>query len=291
MTTSGLAVPPRAAPPRVPRLEPEPSIPLRPPERGRTSFGRILGWSLLVSLLLHLLFFTLSPVFVIVGVPESDSAAADPEPRAFGMEMIVAIPSENAPEDPPTVLPDERPVPAFQRPLPERSPPQSGAASEPPSVAPEPGRRGSASEVLRPGLRDSRLYVAPRHFPDLEKTEHERYLEHLQARIDAVNDSMNIASARNRQTRDWVITDASGRRWGMSSEGLHLGGVTLPPELVPRPRATGDNQSIEAERERQRRRDEIQRQEESAERRDVRDERTGAIREGEDRRRSGGGGR
>src|SRR5690606_15748281 len=114
----------------------------------------------------------------------------------------------------------------------------------------------------RPGFRDPRLYVDPA-VEALKRTDtrsnHERYMEHLTARIQASNDSAGVASRA--PDTDWTVRDGSGRRWGLSEEGLHLGPLTTPPQLVPRPGATGDNASIEAEREERRQREEIERQE------------------------------
>jgi hypothetical protein len=118
------------------------------------------------------------------------------------------------------------------------------------------------------------------------RTDYERYQDHLQARIDAINDSLAVAAARESLTSDWLITDGSGKQWGLSPDGLHLGGVTIPRQLLPLPRATGDNQSLEAGRERDRQRDEIRRQEEERERRQIQEERQEAIRE-QQRERSG----
>jgi len=282
MTTSGLASPPRAASSRASRPESKPPPPpQRRPPRERPSFERVLGWSLLGSIALHFLILLLSPAFVTIGVPGGDMASLAPEARPFGMQAIVAIPSEDAPDDPPPTTVEERVLPTFQAPAPDRpTATRPGDSPAPFTPTADPGQRQSSGDALRPGLRDSRLYVNPRNrFPELEKTEHERYMEHLQARIDAVNDSMNIASARERRTSDWTVTDGSGNTWGVSSQGLHLGGITVPRELLPLPAPTGDNQMLEAERERQRQRDEIQRQGEASDRRNTQNERRNAVRD------------
>jgi hypothetical protein len=118
------------------------------------------------------------------------------------------------------------------------------------------------------------------------RTDHEEYLERFQARIDAVNDSLGLAAARNRTTSDWTVTDDEGRRWGLSPDGLHLGDVTIPRALLPLPGATGDNASREAAREEERQRQEIIRQEAERQRRETQDER---IREMGNARGSGSG--
>jgi hypothetical protein len=141
------------------------------------------------------------------------------------------------------------------------------------------GAGAAAAASLRPGYRDSRLYVETPLLPDIDKSPEQRYAEHLNARMDAVRDSMAVEAGRADMRPDWVHTDGSGNRWGLSEEGLHLGGITIPRALIPNPRATGDTQSQQAERERQRQRDEIQRQEADRARRATQEERNRAAQE------------
>jgi hypothetical protein len=258
------------------------------------SYERILAWSLAVSAVVHLIFLLLSPLVMQTENPPVGSATvATDAPLPFGLEMIVAIPSENAPDLPvpveavqPTTRPDLAP--------PRDRPAEPGAAPPAPStpgVTPPTDAAPSRSNILRPGYRDPRLYVQPSPYTIDTRTDHERYEEHLQARIDAVNDSMGIATARNRTTADWTTTDSDGDRWGLSSEGLHLGGITIPRQVLPLPAPTGDNASRAAAAERERQRQEIQRQEADRQRRETQRERIEATREEEDRRRATGGGR
>ena len=288
MTTPGLATPPKAARPRVTKPESRPPPPPPPvaPTPPRRSFERVFGWSLAISILAHLLLLLLSPIFIRVEVPPGAGAVSETEtPDAFGLEMIVAIPSENAPEIPVAEQPDEPVVPRFVQPdRPAFVPP---GAVQPPSPVAGDQPRQPASDALRPGYRDSRLYVAPREFPNLELTEHERYMVHLEARIDALNDSMAVAANRERRTADWTVTDRNGNKWGLDDDGLHVGGVTVPRGLIPNPRSTGDNATIQAGRERDRQREEIQRQEQERQRRETQDERIQSTRDAADRARSG----
>lgn len=293
MTSSGLASPPRAAPPRVHKPAPKPPERSRRPERSPPSFERVFAWSLGISLAVHLLLLLLSPLVVQFESPPGAVADQPAAPdQAFGLEMVVPIPSENAPENPPVQErpEDEPPVTPTTRPQLQAPIQPSQGGQTPPADAPAAPSGPSARESIRPGFSDSRLYVTPDEFPELRKTEHERYMERLQARLDAVNDSMGVAAARERRTSDWTYTDGSGRRWGLSPDGLHLGDITVPPYLIPLPAATGDNQSLEAERERLRMREEIQDQEGRRERDETTTDRIDAIRERENQNRQNDGG-
>lgn len=142
----------------------------------------------------------------------------------------------------------------------------------------------SVGESLRPGYRDGRLYVDPRELRvEQAPARHAEYMAHLQARIDALNDSTYGGGPNT----DWTRTDSEGRRWGVSPEGVHLGGITVPRWLLPIPGPTGTNQDMEEDRERARQRGEIIRQEEERAREEARERSRKAA---EERRKRGGGG-
>lgn len=267
------------------------------PPREPVSFDRVFKWSLLLSVGVHLLILVLSPLFIRIGPPPggvvgNESAA----PTFSGLQGIVPIAGDDAGEprvatvvgDAPPVA--ERPTaPSAQTRPPAAAPPRSRAA---PGAAGQQGAaadaganvpRESAGDALRPGFRDSRLWVNPRELRvEQEQSRHERYMDHLQARIDAMNDS---TYGRGPNT-DWTTTDGKGRRWGISEDGIHLGGITIPPQLIPIP-STGSNQKQEEERERNRQRDEIRRQEAARERERAAEESRKAA---ATRRRGGGNG-
>ena len=114
----------------------------------------------------------------------------------------------------------------------------------------------------------------------------QRYREHFQARIDALNDSMYGATGPN---TDWTMKDGSGNRWGVSEDGVHLGPLTIPRALVPFPAASGTNQDLEEAREQQRQREEIDRQEADRERRGALEESRAAAEERRREQQQGGG--
>ena len=296
MTTPQLAPPPRDVAPRAtrPGARAPPSLPgLR--GHARTRAGKALRWALLLSVAVHAALLLLVGDFVVDPSASPETMARRTESVA-GLEWVVPVP-EGAEGDSPPAASEAEPAEAAPRELPRvlRATPGE-PAPEPAAAVPAAGGaaegRGSARDALRPGYQDPRLYVDPDALGVRGEapSSHEKYMEHLQARIDAVNDSMGVVAAREKAAKDWTFRDKNGKRWGLSDEGLHLGGITVPPALVPIPRSTGDNQSIEAGREQQRQRDEIRRQEETRVRRDTMEARSQATRERNDARRPGGGG-
>lgn len=269
---------PRHRAPAPPRLEHERGSmgapPLRPHRRPpRRSFGTVLAAGLLVSAVVHLLVLLLSPIWLRIGEPPGEVALEVDRFERPEIQLVNPVASESAPLEPREAPPLERlplsrsatepPRPAFV--------PRAGARDAPQEQAPAaaPGAPATSSDRLRPGARDPRLWVNPRDISrQPQQSDLQRYQEHLQARIDAVNDSMAVAARENRRTRDWTFKDAQGRTWGIGSGGsINLGDVRIPPGIIPMPAPTGDNQSLERQREIERQREEIRAQEEARERR------------------------
>jgi hypothetical protein len=259
-----------------------PPLPAAPPPRRRRReprWGRVAAWGLAISVGLHLILFLLSPTLFRVDVSRvAGTPASDPD-AVPAMQMIDPVISADAPAEPDEVV-VEAPAPrAATRPSPAAPTP----GDDPPSADPgEPG--AERGDPFAPGFRDGRLYVAPREVEPAEEelTEHERYMRHFQARIDAINDSIAGVTAREAAGTDWTRTDRQGRRWGVSPGELHLGDVTIPlPTGFQAPREREDEA-----RERARTREEIDRQEQDRQVREARDERNRRAAE----RREGGGG-
>lgn len=254
----------------------------------------MLVWSLLVSAAVHVIILVISPLFIGVGVPPGDTAPGDPSsvPVAVGLRAILPVASDGEEAEDPVrdavrteSSPDRRASTAesFAPSPADPASPSGEAAPDAGTAADEETARRSVGEALRPGYSDGRLWVNPRALRvERERSRHEVYMEHLQARIDAANDSIY---GRGPDT-DWTYVDDEGRRWGISEEGVHLGGVTIPRQLLPIPH-TGTNQEQEENRERARQREEIIRQEEERAREEAAEQ---SRRAAERRRKSGGGG-
>ena len=97
---------------------------------------------------------------------------------------------------------------------------------------PVPGGRApgpSAADLLRPRVGDPRLWTVPGAGPPL--TAHDRLRARVQARIDAINDSIRLAAEAERRAKDWTVEGKDGERWGVSPGKIHLGNITLPLPL------------------------------------------------------------
>lgn len=292
MTPTGLASPPQDPELHDPALA-EAGAEARPVIAARMRRAlpqRFIGPPLWISAAAHLIVVVALLLYAQFG-PESTPL---PIGRTATVEYVdLVVPSDLPAAEAPAA--DEPAAPAAEvspdTPAPTQPAAQEPAAGAPPriitsgggeqTVPPEQeagGGGGGVAERLRPGFRDPRLYTDPGlgRLQQPGPSDAQRYQEHLQARIDALNDSMYGGSGPN---TDWTVKDGSGRRWGVSEDGVHLGPLTIPRALVPFPAASGTNQDLEQEREIRRQREEIQRQEADRERRRALQERNAEARE------------
>jgi hypothetical protein len=114
------------------------------------------------------------------------------------------------------------------------------AARARPAARPAPARPAQPAEERADGLtavdrlradavRDPRLWRdhGPAYFLPPETPE-EAIMRGLLPRLALMNDSVALEADRRRRATDWTFTDSEGRRWGISPEGIHLGGLTIP---------------------------------------------------------------
>jgi hypothetical protein len=131
---------------------------------------------------------------------------------------------------------------------------------------------------LGPGYGDRRLVVTPQAVPERVKSEHERYMDHLNSRLGAINDSVADEAAHQRRIHNWLVKDRNGREWGIGEGGVPVvAGVRLPTRIAP-PIYRGRDRE-DAERNAARQRTEIDRQAEDVDRDRSFRERTRATRE------------
>jgi hypothetical protein len=167
------------------------------------------------------------------------------------------------PDRAPTRLPPAPPGAAVRPGFPGAAPAAPGA--RPGTGAPAAGGNGNAIDGdaaggrLGPGYGDRRLVVTPQAVPEREKSDHERYMDQLNARLGAINDSVAEEAAHQRRIHNWTVKDRSGREWGLGEGGVPIiAGHRLPTRVAP-PIYRGRDRE-EAERAAARQRTEIDRQ-------------------------------
>jgi hypothetical protein len=160
--------------------------------------------------------------------------------------------------------------------VPNRLPPvPAGGRGAGPGASVAPGANGAAAGAgaangnaisgdvaggrYGPGYGDRRLVVTPEAVPEREKSEHERYMEHLNGVLGAINDSIADEAARYHRLHNWTVKDHNGREWGIGEGGVPIvAGHRLPTRIAP-PIYQGRDRE-EAERNAARQRTEIERQ-------------------------------
>jgi hypothetical protein len=198
--------------------------------RRRPDERRILLIGLGASLALHLIFVFVSRFVVPFGTSDAGGIAVPPPmPEAGGMEIVAIRPVADAPAAS-TPTPAPTPPETQRPPTVDPRPEAPAAVADAPAVTPTPARDrfAEALEALRPRLLDPRLRPGN---VDALRTDEERAMRRVYARINALNDSILAQMERERRATDWTYTDAEGRRWGVSPGKLHLGGIELPLPL------------------------------------------------------------
>ena len=133
------------------------------------------------------------------------------------------------PDDPDAHAPEPAPIRPVLPNLPARVtvPPGPPVADMTPDAAAGVDRR-SYGERIGPRMVDPELWTRPS--PLAVPFDRDAALrERVAGQLELYNDSVALAQARAARALDWTRTDAEGRRWGISPEGIHLGGFTLPP--------------------------------------------------------------
>ena len=230
----------------------------------------MLAAGLAASLVLHALAVLVSRYVFTVAVPQRQAVPASPtRPMAFpGLRVydVQAVVEETAP--PEEQVAQDRPE------EPSRVPPTRSEAEAEPGEAAEAGpadRTLSPAERLRPrDIGDPRLWAPLPWVVEAPPTPAEAATEHLARRLGELNDSLALEADAARRAVDWTIKGKDGKRWGISPDGIHLGGITLPaPSFGPKSQRERDWEESQGQADRARIRDRFdQRAKELRERKD-----------------------
>lgn len=198
------------------------AFPVRRPRR--PSYRRALRLGLLGSALAHLLVLLLAGRMALER-PSAPRLLPEREPEE-GLLVILFRLAEPPPAEEPPRRPEEelevvRPVPAREPAAPAELP------VEAPAEEPEPERLTNV-ERLRPYMGDERLWVDFRSPITVHHSErYDRAVDALREIIREWLDSLQLSDEQRRRALDWTLGTGDSR-WGISSEGLHLGEITIP---------------------------------------------------------------
>jgi hypothetical protein len=242
----------------------------RPRPRRRID-GRVFLAALVLSALGHLLLvlvFRFEP-----GPPRGTVRPVTTPAELPGMRVVQIVPV-----DEPAVGAD-RPEDEERRERTDAAVPVAPRAATPatPPVAPADGRAiaPTVRERIETRLGDRRIWVRAEELLPPPVSAEEAALARIEGRFSTLADSLAAEAAAAERALDWTVRDGSGGRWGVSPQGLHLGGVTVPiPFQFSTPPGRRDEMT-----DRVRRWGEIERQAGQADVNDTFEDRVRAIRE------------
>mgnify|MGYP001053951341 CR=1 FL=1 len=252
MTSPALKRSPAPSAPPTPQSAPAPW----PTLRRRRSHRKVLAAGLMASLALHVLAVLVSRYFFTVAAPYREAGPAPstrpttpPGLRVYDIRTVAeaaAPPEEQAARD----LPE----------TPSRLSPPDAATEAAPAEATGTAPRDrvlSPAERLRPrDIGDRRLWAPLPWVLEAPPSPAEAATEHLARRLGELNDSLALEADAARRAMDWTIKGKDGKRWGISPEGIHLGGITLPaPSLGPKSQRERDWEEAQEQADRARVRD------------------------------------
>lgn len=224
-------------PPAPSRPDDDPPRPGSLAER-RRGYDRAVHIGLVASFAFHAVLLLVVGRSLRIDAPEPRPAVDTPVialqgPRAVEIGRVIPVaeePEEEAtqrPAEPLTERPTERPTEDRPAP-PAEGPPAVAEAGE----ADDDGFLTNA-EILQPKEGDERLY--PEYEDDeipeyLAQNPYAAYEGEIRARLGVMLDSLNLSEEQRRKATEW-LTGSDGEEWGVSEEGIHIGGMVIPIDL------------------------------------------------------------
>jgi hypothetical protein len=228
--------PPGAPPPGPARLD-DAARPGALSER-RRGYARAVRIGLAASLVFHVLLLFVVGRSLRLDAPGPRPAAPVPMVELQGpiaIDIGRVLPASEEPEEEAALPPAEE---AEAEPEEERpEPPAEG----PPVLADE-GQADDAdaedgfltnAEILQPKEGDERLFneYADDEIPEyLAQNPYAAYEGEIRARLGMMLDSLNLSEEQRRKATEW-LTGEDGEEWGVSQDGIHIGGIVIPIDL------------------------------------------------------------
>lgn len=201
------------------------------PERPEThaayrarSYRRAVRSGLFISAALHVLVAIFVSGQFYIGTRSFRPVELPPRP-AVGLEVIDIreIDAESAAEDVIEMPPEERDD--IQRP----EPPTAGDGAAPAQAGPDDGLGITNAERLRPREGDPRLWqdFTDRPMPEYLDDQFAQAEGVIRARLGAILDSLQLSEEQRRRAVEWLIGEGD-QQWGVTPDGLVLGGMVIP---------------------------------------------------------------
>lgn len=187
------------------------------------AYRRSIRLGLLASIVLHALVALLVSGQIYIGMRRFRPVELPPRP-VVGLEVIdiAEIESEASSEDV-LEMPEERDE--IERP----EPPTPGAGGPPPGAGEDVGPGLTNAERLRPQEGDPRLWegFADEVLPEYLEDQFARAEGIIRSRLAAMLDSLALTEEQRRKALDWLFGEGD-QQWGVTPDGLVLGGVVIP---------------------------------------------------------------
>ncbi len=211
----------------------DPDLQTGPLESRRQAYRRAVRVGLAVSFVVHLLV-----IFVLARALSLDPASfRSPPKRTIRLQGLPVVQVNE-------VLAVEASDPdAVRLPLEEEQEPEAerpeGETPEGQAAVPLPGRelvgppRLTNAEKLQPQEGDERLWYDAEGQPIpefLARNPYAAYEGEIRARLSIVLDSLNLSEEQRRRAMEWLTGD-EGHEWGVTEDGIYIGGVLIPINL------------------------------------------------------------
>lgn len=221
------------------------SVPETPRSTGglserRLGYDRAVRIGLAVSLAIHLVLLLVVGRSLRMDAPEPRPSAPEAIVQLQGpvaLELGRVIPASEEPEQETTQPPPEQ----MEAEVPPVEPRPEPPAEGPPVVAQEGQADADESddgfltnaEILQPKEGDERLFqeYADNQIPVyLAENPYAAYEGAIRARLGMMLDSLNLSEEQRRRATEW-LTGEEGEEWGVSQDGIHIGGMVIPIDL------------------------------------------------------------
>lgn len=203
----------------------------------RRGYDRAVRIGLAFSVVFHLLLLFVIGRSLRIDAPATRAPAETPTIQLQGplaVEIGEILPPEETPAEEEQGL---RPPPEETEVDPQPDQPQPRPAQGPPALADGEAEADDGyltnAEILQPKEGDERLYpeYADDELPEyLVQNPYAAYEGEIRARLGVVLDSLNLTEEQRRRATEW-LTGEDGSEWGVSEQGIHIGGVVIPINL------------------------------------------------------------